>query len=101
MLQCRRAILTDCCNDEEAEKAFANEYERLTQQHDPLTVDQTYDQFQADLELMDKIQKIEKLWFVGPPVASFFIRMNPEEQVTRVIRNWRDLVSLDEELAIE
>lgn len=99
LLQCRKRVLLEEINEAEADAAFDTTCETLKQTHCQKQVQQIYQQFEADLILMDKLQWLDQNMLGGKMIALIIMYFTNNDTINRISRTWRALISLDEELA--
>lgn len=100
LLTYRRACLVNKMSEDEADSAFDTAYRRLVHEYGASLVNPVHDQFEADLALMGKLEWLEQAGPAGLVIAHLVLWITSEEQTIRVVRLWRELVTLDEEVEL-
>ena len=97
-LNCRRAIVTKEMSDEEFEPTFNALIAALNAQYGQDAVDSAYLTFEADLQLMQRLEWLCAGGLGGYVIAGAVVFWSNEVKVNRACRIWESLVDLDEEL---
>lgn len=99
LLKCRREVLLNEINAVQADAAFDTACETLMREHCQTRVLRIYQQFEADLKLMSRLEWLEQEKHYGRTIALIIMYFTDNDTLDRVSRTWQALVSLDEELS--